>query len=163
MTRSSLQARTLVLNGARVSCTGGIISSERISGSGCRCLSTWTPSTNISIVAIRMTTTVRIERIETYNKNATVLPSSSMPQKANSRIRMRIPFKTRAPTILSTQPERQFQRLHNRAFDFSYELKESVYASPHPQGVQIQYHSFGVDANKVGPRNAHREKRNLKT
>src|ERR1019366_5050814 len=100
-----------------------------------RCLSTWTPSTNISIVAIRMTTTVRIERIETYNKNATVLPSSSMPQKANSRIRMRVPFKTRAPTILSTQPERQFQRLHNRAFDVSYELKESVYASPHPQGV----------------------------
>jgi hypothetical protein len=35
-----------------------------------------------------MRTTDKIERIETYNKNAAVLPRSSVPQKANIRTRM---------------------------------------------------------------------------
>ena len=40
----------------------------------------------MSITAIRITTTVRIDRIETYSKNAAVLPNSAFHRKPRSGI-----------------------------------------------------------------------------
>lgn len=63
------------------SCSLGRMLSEGISATR-RCLSTCTPSWNMSTVAIRITTTARIDNTETYSKNALALPTSNTPQKA---------------------------------------------------------------------------------
>ena len=57
-------------------------------GTGVRCLAAWTPSKNISISAIRMTTTAMIDKTETYIKNAPVLPRSRIPEKTKMKLCM---------------------------------------------------------------------------
>ena len=84
----------------------------------------------MSITAIRITTTVRIDRIETYSKNAAVLPNSSIPQKARIGDRMQ---------VTSSQPpahQPYHQHNHSNGSKHSvtehlispYKLRESVYA-----------------------------------
>jgi len=68
-----------------VLCIRGSVFSEGISETVRRCLSTCIPSRNISITATSISTTDIIVNSETYNKNATVLPSSRSVQKANMR------------------------------------------------------------------------------
>ena len=44
----------------------------------------------MNIAAVRIRTTAIIDRSETYNKKAAVLPSRSIPQKANTRDGIRV-------------------------------------------------------------------------
>ena len=55
---------------------------EGMAGTGIGSLAAWTPSKNMNINAISITTTVMIDRMETYRKNAAVLPRSRSPEKA---------------------------------------------------------------------------------
>ena len=84
----------------------------------------------MSITAIRITTTVRIDRIEVYSKNAAVLPNSSIPPKAKIGDRMQV--------TSSQPPAHQPYHHHNHCngskqsvtehFISPYKLMESVYA-----------------------------------
>ncbi len=148
-TRASRTELPRVSSGICVCCIGGIIFSEGISCTRSRCLSTCTPSRNMSITAIRITTTVRIDRIETYSKNAAVLPNSSIPPKAKIGERMQV--------TSSQPPAHQPYHHHNHCngskqsvtehFISPYKLMESVYAYLPPARVQIQCHSIEVDRN----------------
>jgi hypothetical protein len=85
----------------------------------------------MSITAIRITTTVRIDRIEKYSKNAAVLPNSSIPQKPKIGDRMQV-------TSSHTPAQKPYhQHNHNNGSKQSvtvhhlsspYKLRESVYA-----------------------------------
>jgi hypothetical protein len=53
-----------------------------MAGTGIGGLAAWTPSKNMNMNAISITTTVMIDKMETYRKNALVLPRSRSPEKA---------------------------------------------------------------------------------
>jgi hypothetical protein len=76
-------------------------------------------------------------------------PGAAFHKKPISGLAWRVYLKTRAPAIRSIQPEQSFQQLHNQAFDFSYKLDGSVYASVHPVEVQVQCHSPSAGNNVV--------------
>jgi PAS domain S-box-containing protein len=71
----------------RLTCGGGPASSrptvdaEVRSGIGVPCLAARSPSKNISVNAIRITTTAIIDKTETYIKNAPVLPRRRIPER----------------------------------------------------------------------------------
>jgi hypothetical protein len=82
-----------------------------------------------------------MERIETYNKNATVLPSSSSPLNARIRTRMRIILKpAHKPHDQHNQNDGSYDSVTEH-FDFSYSVKGKRLRLPTPGGVQIQCHS----------------------
>jgi len=53
-----------------------------MAGTGIGGLAAWNPSKNMNINAIRIITTAMIDKMETYRKNAPVLPRSIIPEKA---------------------------------------------------------------------------------
>jgi hypothetical protein len=67
----------LASDGVSNACTKRNILPQGMAGTGVRCLAAWTPSKNMSINAIRITTTAMIDKTD-----APALPRSRIPEKA---------------------------------------------------------------------------------